>query len=71
MAKKQIFKLQMPLAGAPMVLIYNKDRSAQGMIPLTDELKELMGDSIKDFFYCIHREDGPIEIFEKAEWQEW
>lgn len=69
--KKQIFKIQTPLAGPPTALIYNKDRSASGMIPITPEIEKLMKGEPKKFVYAIHREDGQIEILEEAKWQTW
>ncbi len=49
---KVLFKLQRPLMtnGDPiMVLIYNKDESIQGQVPLTNELMGLFRDDLKIF----------------------
>lgn len=71
MSDIQIFKVQVSLNNPSQVLIYNEDRSAQGIIPNSTELNKLMGKEPKKFFHGIHREDGQIEILIEADWQDW
>lgn len=68
---KQIFKIQVSLTSPPMVFLYNKERTSQGMFPLNNEIKKAMGNDLKKYFYGNHKEDGEIEILSEAEWQEW
>lgn len=69
--KFEIFKLQVPLAGEQQALIYNKNQTSRGLIPITDEVKEVMGKEFKKFIFGKRREDGVIEIHGVAPWQEW
>lgn len=69
--KYEIFKLQVPLSGDPQALVYNKTRSSRGLIPITDEVKEVMGDEFKKFIFGKRLESGVIEIHGVAPWQEW
>lgn len=68
--KRQIFKIQMPIYGAPLVLIYNKSRSIVSQLPVTKEIKRMMNGHVKAFFYAIHR-NKQLEIQAIAPWQEW
>lgn len=71
--KFEIFKLQVPLAtnGEAQALIYNKNQTSRGLIPITEDVKKIMGDEFKKFIYGKRLETGVIEIHGVAPWQEW
>lgn len=74
MAKIEIFKLQVPLVTTdpePKALIYNEDRSAEGMFPVTSDILELMDGEAKIFIYGQYEEDGTVTLIGNAPWQEW
>ena len=71
--KKEIFKIQLPLASNvrnPKALIYNKTRTKQGDVPVTDALKILMDDSCKKYFYAKFI-NGQILLHSEAPEQNW
>ena len=65
-----ILKVQMPLAGADLALIYSEDRSVMAQVPVTAPLRSRMGKRPKAFFHADVRA-GEIEIGDEAPWQEW
>lgn len=71
----EIFKVQVSLIGSSptkMVLAYNKDRSLQTEVPLTEDIKEMMGDFAKKFYYGTVVDDNIVlEGDEEAPWQDW
>lgn len=76
--KMEIFKIQMPLSSNdtnPPALIYNEDRSIQGHIEITPELKEAMDSRPKAFFYGerFTNDNGELAMGwrQEAPWQEW
>ena len=68
---KEIFKIQIPLFGEPKALIYNKDKSFLGFIPVTAEVGKVMCDEFKKFVFGKRLESGIVEIEGVAPWQEW
>lgn len=67
-----VFKLQTPIAtnGPRQVFAYNKDRSAEAFVEMSEEDMELIG--LKSFWKCeFNKEKAHIDILEKADWQEW
>lgn len=70
----EIFKIQIPLSTnerTPKALAYNKDRSKEGMFPVTNELLELCDGAVKIFVKGTMESDGKINIKEIADWQDW
>jgi hypothetical protein len=65
-----IVKLQRPLAGGTEVLIYNKDRSVQGMIPMTPDLQRLFGKKPKVYAEGSFK-NGIVEIDRLVPDQPW
>lgn len=65
-----IVKVQLPLAGADMALIYNEDRSVMLHVPVTAPLRSRMKGRPKRFFHA-NVERGELEIGDAAPWQEW
>ena len=68
-----IVKVQLPLASndaEPKALVYNKGRSHQFLLPITKDLKEMMGDDVKAYFDADY-EEGKIELYKKVEPQDW
>lgn len=66
-----VFKIQISF-DKKMALIYNKDSSSYGEFPCDKDLLNLMDGKLKGFFYCENHQDGkPIQIIEKAPWQDW
>lgn len=66
-----IVKVQLPLAGADLALIYNEDRSVMLHIPPSSPLIARMRGKLKAFFHVDVAKHGEIEIGEAAPWQEW
>lgn len=70
--KFEIFKIQVPIAGDHgEALVYNKKQDSRGLIPITDEVKKVMGDEFKKFIFGKRLESGIIEIHGAAPWQDW
>lgn len=70
---KVIIKLQLPLMSThdePLALIYNKDRSVEEMLPVTDDVRKLMKGRYKAFFHAEIVNDK-IVIDKEAKWQSW
>lgn len=60
--KTEIYKFQKPLSSSeenPGVLVYNKSRSREGILPMTEELQKCF-DAMGPKFYakCIEVPDG-------------
>lgn len=72
--EKVIFKIQLPIETSllePIALIHNEDNSCKGMIPVTQDIKDVMEDSKKKFFYAHILPDGMVELLGPAPDQEW
>jgi hypothetical protein len=56
-----------------MILVYNKDRSRECLIPQTKEYCDAFGNELKSFWYAIwNRKKKGYDMFIKpAEWQGW
>lgn len=68
-----IVKIQLPLhttEDQPLALIYTEDRSLHIYAPVTDELKEAVGDDMRAFFSARIVGDQ-FEVIEKLEEQGW
>jgi len=70
-----IVKVQMPVITnevPPKCLIYDKNRTFEELVIISDELIDAMGERKKAFFYAeIDEEDGTISLQAEAEWQNW
>ena len=77
-----IFKIQRPLeTNDPVehVLIYNKDRSCEGFISMTDEIRKLfpeepiegVGLPHKIFVRGVINKEGVVDITHIEGWQDW
>lgn len=65
-----IVKVQVPMATntTPTVLIYNKSRTVEAELPITEDLKKKMGNSFKLYFHAKLK-DKIIHIGDEAPWQ--
>lgn len=54
----------------PLALVYNKDRSIEVHLPVTQDLKDLMRPLFKRYVYA-HIENDNLMIDELAPWQRW
>lgn len=62
-----IFKIQRPLAGdTSQMLVYNKDRSVEFMLPFDGTARAWMGDAPKKYAHC-HVKDGRLNIDQEIE----
>lgn len=68
--KTQIYKFQRPIIG-DTALVYNKDRSEQGQIRMTNDLEFLFGERFKIYVVGRLRKDGNIEIDRVVQDQDW
>jgi hypothetical protein len=69
-----IVKVQMPIASnhdEPEVMVYNEDRSVMQQFPLSDDLREIMGEELKKYFYAHTGMDGFLHLDGEAPAQEW
>lgn len=66
----EIFKIQLPLIGEELALVYNKDRSVQDMVPISGEILSFMGRSNKKYALAS-LENGEFKIEKESEWQAW
>lgn len=69
--KTQIVKLQVPLMGEPLALVYNKNRSYIGHVPINDDIKEAMGESFKKYFIAHIDKKGLVHLHKEVEEQDW
>ena len=72
---REVVKVQLPVtstATEPQALVYNKNRSRIGIVPLTDELAEVLHGALKSFWWATwHPETTTFELMEPAPWQDW
>ena len=69
--KTQVYKFQRPVAGCGDVLVYNKNRTEQGNLQLSEPLKMMFGENFRIYVAGRLRKDGNIEIDRIVEDQEW
>ena len=73
----EIVKVQLPLnEGNRSILVYNKDRSRMGIVPVSKSLGDLLNNQVKSFWHAEwHQGDlpqeGTYELIEPAPWQDW
>lgn len=71
-----IVKVQVPLASnIPRdewrALIYNRDRSFEMEMPITDDIITYLKGRPKAYFHINLREGNPLFIESEAPWQNW
>ena len=65
-----IVKLQWPLTGEPLILVYNKNRSFYSMLPVKKSYQKLFKDKLK--IYCkAHVRNGSLIIDKVIKEQNW
>lgn len=71
--RKVLVKVQLPLdhSGEALALVYDEQRSCEGLVPITPDIKRLMAGSVKKFFNAEVDEDGIVELMGLAPWQNW
>ena len=71
----QIIKVQLPISTNDpnaQALMYNKDRSWEGLYPIDQTVLDMMHGEFKRFFYADITDEGhTVSIFSNAPWQEW
>lgn len=71
----EIVKVQLTIHGNtdPMILVYNKDRTRECLIPQTKEYVDAFGGKFKSFWYATwNRKKKGYDMFIKpAPWQVW
>ena len=76
--RKFIVKVQVPIeTNCPKeeiertgALVYNRERSIEGFLPIDKALLEAMGGEPKKFFHA-HMEGTILHLDEEAPWQSW
>ena len=72
MKNAMIVKVQLPLMGEPLMLVYNKDRSIIGQFEVDPQLKSMMKGRMKAYFYAnpvlVHDQ---VQIIKPAPDQDW
>ena len=53
------------------MLIYDKSRSVEGVLPLTDEVKKLLANDLKGYFKAKMDSSGILHIQKRVADQEW
>jgi len=66
----KIYKIQVPLLGK-QVLIYSENHKEMGQIPLSSDIKKIMGNELKKYFYGKIQKDGQIQFIKNAPDQNW
>ena len=68
-----IFKVQRSLHPLDEeALIYNQEKSIVYHVPVTDQIREMMGDDMKGFYNAEVNKAGRVEFDgSKAEWKSW
>lgn len=69
--KVQVFKIQRPLAGAPMCFVYNEDRSYEGQFPMTDDILPIFRENLKVYVKAEVNSDGRLDIKEYVQDPGW
>jgi len=70
---QEIFKVQTVIESNmenPPAMVYNRDRSKEFFLPVTEDLRKLMNGKPKKFFSC-HIEEKNLVIDFEAPWQSW
>lgn len=68
--EKFIVKVQLPLSGANLALIYDEDKQLKMHIPISEQIEKAMGARKKAFFFVtINRHE--LHLLEEAPWQDW
>lgn len=73
MKPPMIVKVQLPLytnEPQPMVLIYNEDRSIEGMVPYDKATKKMLGRKPKQYYYAIVTGEN-VGLIKRAPDQDW
>lgn len=73
-----IVKVQLPIGGNAKAeaLVYNEDRSVEGLLTITDSLEKAMAGRPKKFFfaYLVGSTSNPeliVDVHREAPWQDW
>jgi hypothetical protein len=70
--KPFIAKLQKPLFGDPMILVYDKTNDWQFMMPYKNKHDDLIfNGEPKVYAKCWFMKDGQFHIDEIVDWQDW
>lgn len=73
--ERQIIKVQKPLAynGPAMALIYNEDRSITAELPFDDQLAEVFGNDLKQYWLADLpvKTSGYIKMLKQMPEQDW
>lgn len=65
-----VVKIQMPIVGEE-VLVYNKDRSLQELVPITDKIRDAMDGELKKYFLAELHDGPPWLTLQEIEAQDW
>lgn len=74
LGKKEIFKWQRPIAGmssTPPVLVYNREKTWMGQMPMSDGLASLFAGEYKFYAECVPLNTGQLYIFGFKDNQLW
>lgn len=71
--KTEIFKVQRPIGGSSLepILVYNRNRSVFGQMPMTQEIAKYMGSEYKIYVRGYIDKDGILQVEEKVSSQRW
>lgn len=69
--EKIIVKVQMSVYPVGQVMVYNQNRSMTFIGNATEEIKKIMGKTLKNFFYATYNEAKQFELISEAPWQKW
>lgn len=69
--KKEIFKLQRPIAGGKELLLYNEDKSIISQLNCEKELLKLFGKDFKIYVLAYFDKSDVLHIEKKVKQQDW
>lgn len=69
-----IFKVQVPICGESLALVYNQDRPVMAQVPITKAIRKVCGERLKAYVHGEMRDSGngpTLQFSKQAPWQEW
>jgi len=70
-----IVKVQLPIISTvkkPLAIVYNKDRSYNVLMEITEDLLLSMNGKLKEFFFAEYDKENNNTVLDRvAPWQDW
>jgi hypothetical protein len=73
-AKQVVVKVQQSIVTSEtkrQVLVYNQDRSIMWQGDITPDLRKVLGDDLKSYWYATVMKDGNLRLERRTGWRTW